>query len=160
MSPMNVHRIFASSLVVLTMSAVADVQLAPAPWWDPEAPPPPQRESFGAKAVSMVPAIDTTSRAAVVAAYNAYYNIAMPAVGFTGSSVTCAPGSISLAFQEWTVTRINFLRAMAGVPGNTTLDSGLNSQEQAAALIMAANDTLTHTPSPGMACYTQAGYDG
>jgi hypothetical protein len=157
---MNVIRILASSLVVLATSAVADVKLAPAPWWNPEAPPPPQREGFGAKAVSMVPAIDTTSRAAVVAAYNAYYNIAMPAVGFTGSSVTCAPGSISLAFQEWTVTRINFLRAMAGVPGNTTLDSGLNGQEQAAALIMAANDTLTHYPSPGMACYTQAGYDG
>ena len=133
--------------------------LAPAPRLDPLAPAP--VTPFAApKAVVSVPAIDTSSLAAVVAAYNVYYNIAMPAVGFTGSTASCNPGSISLAFQEWTISRINYLRAMAGVPGNTTLNSGLNAQEQAAALIMAANNTLTHSPSSGMLCYTAAGATG
>ncbi|MBE0528932.1 MAG: hypothetical protein IH629_07005, partial [Thermoleophilia bacterium] len=134
--------------------------LGPAPWLDPNAPPPAPQAPSVPKAVSPVPAIDTANRAAVVAAYNAYFNVARPAVGFTGSTSTCTPGAISLAFQEWSLTRINFMRAMAGVPGNTTLDTTKNAQEQAAALIMAANSTLNHTPPSGYACWSQAGYDG
>ena len=136
-----------------------DAYLAPAPWLDPDAPPP-VAPYFGPKAVVPVPAIDTSNLSAVVAAYNTYYNVTMPAVGFTGSTASCNPGSISLAFQEWTISRINYLRAMAGVPGNTTLNAALNGQEQAAALIMAANSTLSHFPPNSLLCWTQAGYDG
>ncbi|MBK7661924.1 MAG: hypothetical protein IPJ28_23630 [Betaproteobacteria bacterium] len=121
------------------------------------APRPPVAPYAGPKAVIAVPAIDTSNLAAVVAAYNVYYNVAMPAVGFTGSTAGCNPGAISPAFQKWTISRINHLRAMAGVPGNTTLNWGLNGQEQAAALIMAANGTLTHSPASNMLCYTAAG---
>ncbi|MBK7660285.1 MAG: hypothetical protein IPJ28_14645 [Betaproteobacteria bacterium] len=136
-----------------------DAWLAPAPWLDPEAPAP-VAPYAGPKAVIAVPAIDTSNLAAVVAAYNVYYNVAMPAVGFTGSTAGCNPGAISLAFQEWTISRINYLRAMAGVPGNTTLNGAINGQEQAAALIMAANGTLTHSPASNMLCYTAAGAAG
>src|SRR5688572_7489574 len=104
--------------------------LGPAPRLDPNKAP--LTFSATAKAVVPVPSIDTSSRAAVRTAYNTYYNIAQPALGFTGSTAGCNPGSISVAFQEWTISRINFLRAMAGVSGNTTLDSGFNAQEQAA----------------------------
>jgi hypothetical protein len=154
---------FAASLLVIAAASAqaADAWLGPAPRIDPDAPPPAQQpQGFFPKAVSPVGTINTMDRAAVVNAYNTYYNVSMPAVGFTGSVAGCNPGSISLAFQEWTVTRINFLRAMAGVPGNTTLDTSLNGQQQAAALIMAANSTLTHAPSAGMTCYSQAGYNG
>src|SRR5262249_52804834 len=51
-------------------------------------------------------------------------------------------------------------RAMAGVPGNTTLDTTKNANEQAAALIMTANNTLTHSPTAGMLCYSAAGATG
>ena len=134
--------------------------LGPAPWQSPDAPESPPGPASLSKAVASVPAIDTSNRDAVVAAYNAYFDIARPAVGFTGSTATCTPGAISLAFQEWTLTRINFMRAMAGVPGNTTLDSSRNPQEQGAALIMAANSTLSHFPPNTYQCWTQAGYDG
>lgn len=112
------------------------------------------------KAVRSVPAIDTTNRAAVVSAYNTYFQVAMPALGFTGSASSCAPGAISLEFQEWTISRINFLRAMAGVSGNTTLNSTVNAQQQAAALIMAASEKLTHTPDATWSCFTDAGRVG
>ncbi len=162
-------RIAASIAVTASLSALAlepvavspgggILYLAPAPWMDPLTIPsysPPV-----AKAVVATPAIDTGSRPAVKAAYNTYYNLGMPAVGWTGSVQGCVPGSISLAFQEWTISRINFLRAMAGVSGNTTLDSTRSASEQAAALIMEANNTLTHAPTPNMTCYSQAGYDG
>jgi hypothetical protein len=134
--------------------------LGPAPWLDPAAPPPVPAPPAVPKVVVSVPAIDTSNRTAVAAAYDTYYDIAMPAVGFTGSTATCTPGTISLAFQEWTISRINFLRAMAGVPGNTTLDSTKNTQQQAAALIMAANSSLSHFPPGTWQCWTQAGYDG
>ena len=107
-----------------------------------------------------VPAIDTSNVNAVVGAYNTYYNQPMPALNATGTYVGCVPGTISSAFQDWSITRINFLRAMAGVPGNTTLDSSLNAQEQAAALIQAATGTLNHSPAPTDACYTSAGATG
>jgi Domain of unknown function (DUF4214)/Divergent InlB B-repeat domain/Bacterial TSP3 repeat len=136
------------------------VTLAPAPRWNSSMVP--SAPYFSSKSVSPVAPIDTTNKSAVVAAYNTYYNLAMPALGFTGNSTspTCAPGAISLAFQEWTLTRINFLRAMAGVPGNTTLDSSLNTDEQAAALIMATNKLLDHSPPSNLLCWTQAGLDG
>jgi hypothetical protein len=159
---MKLRHVVASLLVLAATSAhAADAWLGPAPRVDPDAPPPAQLpQGFFPKAVSPVGAINTMDRAAVVNAYNAYYNVAMPAVGFTGAVAGCNPGSISLAFQEWTVTRINFLRAMAGVPGTTTLDTSLNPQEQAAALIMAANSTLTHSPTAAMTCYSAAGATG
>jgi len=144
---------------VRVMGEVPGITLAPAPRLEADMTPPPQ-PAFMTKAVVNVPAIDTSNMAAVSAAYNLYYNVAMPPVGFTGSSAACNPGSVSLAFQEWTISRINFLRAMAGVPGNTTLDSTQNGNEQAAALIMSANNMLSHAPASSMACWTQAGYNG
>jgi len=47
------------------------------------------------RAVVPVPAIDTTSRAAVKAAYNTYFNIAAPAVGWNGTISPCNPGTIT-----------------------------------------------------------------
>jgi uncharacterized repeat protein (TIGR01451 family) len=138
----------------------ADVHLAPAPWMDPDAPETPADPILVPKAVQLVPPLDTMDIGAVIAAYNTYYNVPMPALGFTGSTASCNPGSISLAFQEWTISRINFLRAMAGVPAATTLNSSLDAQQQAAALIMAANNTLTHAPASNMLCYTSAGATG
>jgi FG-GAP-like repeat len=136
-----------------------DVELGPAPRYDPFSVPP-APEFGGPKAVVPVPAITTTSKGAVKAAFNTYYNIAMPALGFTGSTATCDPGAISLAFQEWTISRINFLRAMAGVGGATALNTALNGQEQAAALYMARNSLLNHTPDPALPCWTQSVTDG
>ncbi len=133
-------------------------QLGPAPWRDPSLPPPPPRAL--PKATIAVPAIDTTNQGAVIAAYNTYFNVSAPPLGFTGSVSACNPGAISVAYQNWMMARLNFLRAMAGVAGNVALDTSLNAQEQAAALIMSANGTLTHFPASTMTCWTQAGYNG
>ncbi len=134
--------------------------LGPAPWIDPIT-----LEFFGKRAVApksvvATPALDTSSRAAVRSAYNTYYNLSMPALGWTGSVAGCVPGTISLAFQEWTLSRINFLRAMAGVSSSVTLNTSVYAQEQAAALIMQANNTLTHSPASNMVCYTPEGSTG
>src|SRR4051812_13088157 len=133
-------------------------QLGPAPRLDGSVPLPAPVPL--PKAVQAVPAIDTSNIVAVISAYNTYYNVAQPAMAFTGSVAGCNPGTVSTGYQEWFITRLNFVRAMAGVPGNMVNDTTKNAQEQAAALIMNANDTLTHAPTSNMTCYTQAGYNG
>ncbi len=110
--------------------------------------------------LATVPAIDTSNRAAVAAAYFSSYRVPMPALASTGSTATCTPGTISAAFQDWTLTRINFLRAMTGLPGNVTLDTSRNAQQQATALIMAASNSINHFPQPGTPCYTDLGATG
>ncbi len=144
-------RLFLAALA--TAPALAAAQDLPSylgtpPWLDPSRSDlwvaSPQR-----KAVNTLAPIATGSKAAVRSAYNAYYAPAMPAMGFTGSIATCTPGTISLAFKEWTISRVNFFRAMAQLPGNVTLDTDATRelQQQSAALLYSANQRLSHNPS-------------
>jgi hypothetical protein len=162
------HRIARAAALCFTgfLSAGAIAQLVdqgylgPAPWLDPNRAPPLAEPSFLPKAVVPVAALDTSSKLLVRSAYKTYYDLSMPALGWTGSIAGCLPGTISLAWQEWFVSRINFVRAMAGVSGNTVIDSTQNTLEQAAAHLMAANNQLSHFPPNTWTCWTQTGYDG
>lgn len=156
----------ATLLCAAAFAAAQDAvpQLGPAPRADPSQPqaaPPSAVLVEPGEAAATVPAIDTSNRAAVAAAYSAYWNVAMPSLNWTGSVAGCQPGTVSMGFLEWMMTRINFARAMAGLPGSTTLDVGLSApQQQATSLLMYANGTITHSPSPGMTCYSSAAAAG
>ncbi len=80
--------------------------------------------------------------------------------GFTGNVGSCTPGGTSQAYRDATLTRINWFRAMAGVPSDITFTSSNNAKAQAAALIMSAKGELSHQPPSNWPCWTQAGYDG
>jgi len=69
----------------------------------------------------------------------------------------CDPGTTSAVFKEAILRRINWYRAMAGLPGDIVLDDELNEKCQAAALIMAAQGALSHFPPADWECYTPAG---
>ena len=104
--------------------------------------------------------IDTSSREAVTQAYNEQYLANRGAAqGWTGSVSTCKRGSVNAGYIAAVTSMVNYFRGMTGLPG-VAMSSSLNSLDQAAALIMDANDTLTHAPTSGMDCYTQDGYDG
>jgi hypothetical protein len=145
--------------------------LGAAPWMDPitiefysKHPVAPEAKAAVAlpKSVIATPTIDTSSKVAVKAAYNTYYNVATPAISWTGSVSGCNAGTISLAFQEWTISRINYFRAMAGVVSNVTLNTAVSAQQQATALIMQANNTLDHFPNSVSTpnCFTSLGATG
>lgn len=104
--------------------------------------------------------VDTSSRAAVTAAYREAYlmNLLAPQ-RWTGDVATCQRGTIGADYAAATLGLVNYFRNMAGLPG-VSLGPGLNDPSQAAALIMDANDTLTHHPAPDATCYTSDGYDG
>jgi hypothetical protein len=70
----------------------------------------------------------------------------VPALGWTGSFGSCVAGTTNAAFRDATRDRINYYRDLAGVPSWITLSGAFNSDAQAAALIMGANNALSHNP--------------
>ncbi|MCC6703293.1 MAG: CAP domain-containing protein [Thermomicrobiales bacterium] len=84
----------------------------------------------------------------------------MPSVGWSGSIAGCNPGTQSAEYRAAILNQIAYYRAMAGVPSGISLSSAFNQKAQQAALIMAANRSLSHTPSAGWTCYTAGGAEG
>jgi uncharacterized protein YkwD len=87
----------------------------------------------------------------------------LPSVGvasqWTGSVASCATGSVSAAYRAAVVRRINYFRTMAGLP-EVQLDATYSAKAGEAALMMAANNLLSHDPPRSWLCYTLAGADG
>lgn len=107
------------------------------------------------------PWVDTQNRAQVVAFYQTEY-LASEGVahGWAGNVGSCNPGSTSAVFKEAVLRRINFFRAMAGVPAVQGFAADYSSKAQAAALMMSAQNDLSHAPGTSWACYTAAGAEG
>lgn len=80
--------------------------------------------------------------------------------GWTGSVTRCDPGSTSAAYQQATQRRINWFRAMAGVPAAVVLDEGFSRKAQQTALMMSAQRQLSHFPDASWACYSPEGAEG
>ena len=105
--------------------------------------------------------IDTNSRELVRSFYNRVYQASegVP-IGWTGDVASCNAGTVSAAYQDATALRVNYYRAMAGMPANITFNETANAKAQAAALMMAANRQLNHEPPTSWICYSQLGRDG
>lgn len=106
--------------------------------------------------------VDTQSRTEVV---NFYYNVYMASEGidanWTGEVENCIHGTTDQAFREAILRRINYYRAMAGLPGDITFDDTWHIKCQKGALVTIAELNLTdpHHPQPGWKCYTPDGAD-
>ena len=79
---------------------------------------------------------------------------------WTGNIATCTPGTVSAAYQDATLRRLNYYRAIARQGSNVIFTEAANAKAQAAALIMSANKQLDRSPSAGWLCYTEAGREG
>jgi uncharacterized protein YkwD len=103
--------------------------------------------------------IDTSDRAAVIDAYfNQYLPALQPAANWTGSASSCMPGTVDAAFTAATLSMINFYREMAGLT-DVTFDPALNDKAQQMALMITAQNALSHSPDPSWKCYTAGGAD-
>jgi hypothetical protein len=89
--------------------------------------------------------VDTSSREQVRSFYNAVYTSSdgVP-IGTTADVSSCTPGTNSAAFREAVLRRINWFRALAGLPAAVTFDSGESAKNQQAAMIMSSNGKLQH----------------
>ena len=98
--------------------------------------------------------VDTWDRSAVLASYRAEFGRVEPASGFTGSVAACTAGTTSAAFRASVLQRVNWYRRMAGV-GTVTEDAAMSATAQQKALIMLAQQQLSHTPDSTWACYVE-----
>lgn len=98
------------------------------------------------------PWIDTTNREAVAIAYAEEFNRPVPDMDWTGTYDGCDPGSSSQDLALATVRRVNFYRAMAGVPTGVTLNREYSASAQHGALSMSATGRLSHTPDESYLC--------
>jgi uncharacterized protein YkwD len=105
--------------------------------------------------------VNTQDRQAVLDFYlNDYVASVSPPSGWTGNQTTCTPGSTSEAFRAAVLLRLNYFRAMAGVPGDITFSTDFNRLAQAAAFMMSVNKQLSHTPPNSWTCYSDDGKQG
>jgi len=78
-------------------------------------------------------------------------------IDWTGDHSTCREGTTSPAFRHAMRLRINYFRAMAGIPGDVALSEEFNQKAQKAALMMSVNRQLSHYPEPTWECYSADG---
>ncbi|HPK70419.1 MAG TPA: FG-GAP-like repeat-containing protein [Vicinamibacterales bacterium] len=103
-------------------------------------------------------AVSPASREDARTFYLTYYqNAAAPAHGWTGSRAGCVAGTTTQAFRDAILLRINFFRAMAGVPAAIAFSDAYNAKAQQAALMMSVNGALNHDPPATWTCYTAEG---
>lgn len=151
-------------LVVLAIGIDAAGSLRAEPWLGdaPQAPAGVAVKSLPGPRLQSITggfSVDTGSREQVRSFYNAVYTSSdgVP-IGSTADIANCLPGTNSTAFQEAVLRRINWFRAMAGLPAAITFNATTNIQAQAAALMMSANTNLLHINiPPTWHCYTTDG---
>jgi hypothetical protein len=78
---------------------------------------------------------------------------------WSGSVATCEPGDISAPARENALRLYNLYRWLADLPAVTT-DPERNRLAQACALMMEANDDLSHDPPMDWECYSDDGAEG
>ncbi|MFC4161481.1 CAP domain-containing protein [Chitinimonas lacunae] len=105
--------------------------------------------------------LDTTTREPVRLFFNTVYAASDGvASGWRGDLASCHAGDTSAEFKAAMQRRINWFRAMAGLPAAVELDNTFNQKAQQAALMMAANRSLSHNPPTSWKCYSAAGAEG
>jgi uncharacterized protein YkwD len=97
---------------------------------------------------------------AAIANFNNYYlssELTRAELNWTGDVTTCKEGTTSKIAKEKILQRINYFRRLAGISDNVTLNLELSTNSQKAALMMKANNSLSHTPPTSWKCYTEIG---
>ncbi len=79
---------------------------------------------------------------------------------WTGNAATGSAGDTSAAFKEAVRARINYFRAMAGVPAGVVLNSLYSAKAQQAALMVSANNQLNQATPASWTFFTTAGAEG
>ena len=103
--------------------------------------------------------VNGNSREQVREFYNAIYP-ASEGVPMNSSAITasCDAGTNSAAFLTAELWRINWFRAMSGIPADVTFSTSEDAEDQSAALMMSANNQLMHVGiPPAWSCFSDSG---
>ncbi len=80
-------------------------------------------------------------------------------LAWTGNSANCAEGSISKVAYDRSLLRLNYFRKICGLSYDLVWNSAWHSDCQKAALMMTANNSLSHFPPSTWKCYSTEGYN-
>ena len=157
---------FSCTLVLICLLPIASLRA------QPSAPTPAQVAQLRAiesvshrSAASVTPfTVSTTSREEVRQFYRTIYKasngVPMGWTGnYTASTAAAAAGDTAANYKEAVRVRINFFRALVGIPAQITLNPTYNTANQLSALMMSANNTLSHFPPSNWIYYTATGGD-
>lgn len=86
--------------------------------------------------------------------------LSLAEVAWTGDISSCTPGAISKSAESKTLKMIHYFRELCGLPAAIEWDTAYNRKAQEAALMMLANNDLSHNPPASWTCYTEAGKEG
>ncbi|MGA2176590.1 MAG: immunoglobulin domain-containing protein [Verrucomicrobiota bacterium] len=103
--------------------------------------------------------VNGNSREQVRQFYNAVYTASdgVP-LDSTANTANCIAGTNSAAFQNAVLLRINWFRAMSGIPASVTFSASESAEAQSAALMMSANNQLQHDGIPtNWSCFSSSG---
>lgn len=78
---------------------------------------------------------------------------------WSGSVASCDPGDVSADGRANALKLVNLYRSVAGLPPVTN-DATRDQKAQACALMMHANNQLSHTPPMSWTCYSADGAEG
>ena len=101
--------------------------------------------------------VDTEDRDAVISLVGSTEDLEQADLDWTGSHDQCEAGQSSDELREQTIDRVNFYRALAGVPAVVTENPEFSEKAQAGALTMSAEGELSHEPTPDFACLGEFG---
>ncbi len=105
------------------------------------------------------PWVDTQDQEALLAFIEAA-EVASPAdMDWSGSHAQCEAGNSSNELRSQAIDRVNFYRALAGVPALVTEEPVFSAKAQHGALTMSAEGVLSHTPDDSYACISEFGIE-
>jgi hypothetical protein len=154
--------VFVAVLAIFSSTAKGDLRLGDPPRAPKDVSGLPRQPDW---LVSGGFSVNTTNREDVRSFYNAVYTASdgIP-MNSTANSGACFAGTNSSDFTDAVLRRINWFRAMAGIPASVIFNSVNNSNDMLGALIMSASTvssggTLNHTPTNGgiWQCWSSAG---
>lgn len=104
--------------------------------------------------------VDTANRRDTLAFYQCAYLASetyAADMAWTGNTTTWVAGDTSEVFKNHVRRRINFYRALAGLPGDITFNPTKCTKDQQAALMFARNNNAIHNPPSSWLSYTADG---
>ncbi len=147
--------------LILFVQASYSQTLAPAPYKIM----PEQLETFQPESSNTLFRSSACDRYTILSDYTDNYestSVTDTELAWTGSGpASCDPGTTSTLAKDNTLARINYFRKLCGLADNITFDQASYEVDcQSAALIMDAENQLSHFPPNTWACYSAEGFTG
>lgn len=103
--------------------------------------------------------VDTSDREAVLSFVDSWQDVSPASLDWTGSHDQCQAGQSSQVLRDQTIDRVNFYRALAGVPALVTENPEFSEKAQHGALTMSAQGELSHEPTSDFECLDESGIE-